>query len=232
MPGRERGTSPAHIVRLAFRTPDQGVTYRPARPAPRSIIVLQAMHVISLGVHATVYYRHVLRLLPGMGGRFSETTTNRSGIGSGKRSANGVAGNPYIRPPAPARPIDKPARFPPRNPAGGIARPAWVCGLVAWLARITIWLPHQRDATPAVTGQAGCRLSAPNQPVSCIHSRALRHTAPFPRLPSPSASRLARLPSPGRTPSQGQAGAGLRARTRGRVLVTARIQCHGREAGN
>jgi len=38
--------------------------------------------------------------------------------------------------------------------------------------------------------------------------------AAFPRLPSPPASFLARLPSPGRMPSRGRAGAGLRARTR------------------
>ena len=56
--------------------------------------------------------------------------------------------------------------------------------------------------------------------------------AAFPRLPSPPASLLARLPSPGSTPSRGRAGAGLRARTRGREPDTARIQCHGQETGN
>jgi len=55
----------------------------------------------------------------------------------------------------------------------------------------------------------------------------------FPRLPSSAVGRLARLPSPGRTPSRGRAGEVLRARTvrgvpGGRVTTAGRAVLPGR----
>jgi hypothetical protein len=76
------------------------------------------------------------------------------------------------------------------------------------------------NAFPPRNSQFPCQfpriplLAAPELITVRPHTFPAAPTA-FPRLPSPPASHLARLPSPGRTPSRSRAGTGLGARTRG-----------------
>ena len=105
---------------------------------------------------------------------------------------------------------------------------------------------HTHDAISPFPGQSTpfrleLRIPAPIPAQFVTHRRRLnycppsrlsaRRRPPFPRLPSPPASRLARLPSPGRTPSRGRAGTGLRARGGGEYLSLYGYRATDRRAG-
>jgi hypothetical protein len=165
------------------------------------------MHVTSLGVHPTVYYRHVLRLLPRMGvvslkrlrmDRVLDRGNDRQTALQGTRTPGRLR-----LPPA----KDKPRGFRLRTRADGVAHPARVVR-AGGLARSNNNLAARRPGchTPAVTGRAGCRLSAPDQPVPAsipahfpTHRRGLgdrppTHLSRRPRPPFRAARRPAHAP--------------------------------------
>ncbi len=141
------------------------------------------MHVLSLGVHATVYYRHVLRLLPRMGGRFLKRLRMDRVLDRGNDRPTALRGTRTpgrLRLPrsktSPAVSAPKPGRR--RRPPGLGVR-------AGGLARSNNNLAARRQGCHASGDRPGrMPASRPESASFRINSRAFLHAVPRPRLPS------------------------------------------------